>query len=217
MLMLLVLGLRLSYGQAAASTNSTSTNTEPTTTQLPVKDAWSFDLSVYTYFVPDGNDYAQPTFIADRGAVHLEARYNYENLDTGSVWLGRNFAGGDDLAWAFTPMLGCVFGNTTGLAPGYRGSLGWRKLELYSEGEYVFDTGNSSKDFFYNWSELTLAPVDWFRFGLVTQRTKAYETDRDIQRGVLVGLSAKRIDLTTCVFNPDESHPTVTVSIALSF
>ena len=56
-------------------------------------------------------------------------------------------------------MLGGVFGNTTGIAPGYKGSLSWWKLELYSEGEYVFDTGDSSESFFYNWSELTLAPV----------------------------------------------------------
>ena len=38
-------------------------------------------------------------------------------------------------------MLGGVFGETTGVAPGYKGSLSWWKLELYSEGEYVFDTG----------------------------------------------------------------------------
>ena len=38
-------------------------------------------------------------------------------------------------------MLGGVFGDTTGIAPGYKGSLSWWKLELYSEGEYVFDAG----------------------------------------------------------------------------
>ena len=134
----------------------------------------------------------QPTFTADRGWLHLEARYNYEALDTGSAWVGYNFSGGEKLAWEFTPMLGGVFGDTTGIAPGYKGSLGWWKLELYSEGEYVFDTGSSSDSFFYNWSELTLAPVDWFRFGLVTQRTRVYKTDRDIQRGVLAGFSFKK-------------------------
>jgi hypothetical protein len=29
-------------------------------------------------------------------------------------------------------MLGGVFGDTTGIAPGYKGSLNWWKLELYS-------------------------------------------------------------------------------------
>ena len=42
---------------------------------------------------------------------------------------------GGDVHWEFTPMLGCIFGDTTGFAPGYKGSLRWRKLDLYSEGE----------------------------------------------------------------------------------
>ena len=75
------------------------------------------------------------------------------------------------------------------IARGYKGSLSWWKLELYSQGEYVFDTTDSSESSFYNWSELTLAPADWFRFGMVTQRTRLYQTDREIQRGFLVGFS----------------------------
>ena len=115
---------------------SAATNTPPDADEK----AWSFSASAYTYFVPDDRDYVQPTFTADRGWLHLEARYNYEALDTGSAWVGYNFSGGEKLAWEFTPMLGGVFGDTTGIAPGYKGSLSWWKLELYSEGEYVFDT-----------------------------------------------------------------------------
>ena len=101
--------------------------------------------------------------------------------------------------------------------PGYKGSLTRCKLELYSEGEYVVDTGDSPGNFFYNWSELILAPVDWLRFGMVTQRTRAYHTDRDIQRGLLVGLSYKRLSFTTYVFNPDESRPVVVLALGVSF
>ena len=79
---------------------------------------WSFAASAYTYVVPDDHDYVQPTVTADRGWLHLEARYNYEALDTGSAWVGYNFSGGETLAWEFTPMIGGVFGDTTGIAPG---------------------------------------------------------------------------------------------------
>jgi len=180
-------------------------------------NAWSFSASAYTYIVPDSREYVQPTITADRGWLHLEARYNYENLETASTWVGYNFKGGEKLAWEFIPMLGGVFGNTTGIAPGYEGSLSWWKLELYSEGEYVVDVGNSSESFFYNWSELTLSPVDWLRFGIVTQRTRLYKTDRDIQRGVLVGLAYKKVDFTTYVLNPDESSPTVVIAVGINF
>lgn len=114
-------------------------------------------------------------------------------------------------------MVGAVFGDTNGVAPGYKSTLSWWKLELYSEGEYVIDTGDSSDSFFYTWSELTLSPADWFRFGLVVQRTKLYETEFDIQRGFLGGLSYKRMDITAYVFNPDESKPTVVLGVGLVY
>ena len=179
--------------------------------------AWSFSLSAYTYIVPDDREYVQPTLTIDRDWLHLEARYNYEAIDTASTWVGYNFSGGDKLAWELAPMLGAVFGETTGIAPGYKGSLSWWKLELYSEGEYVFDLNDSSDSYFYNWSELTFSPVDWLRFGIVTQRTRLYESDRDIQRGLLVGVSWKALDIAAYVLNPDEDKPTFVFSIGVSF
>jgi hypothetical protein len=191
-------------------------------TNTPVAKAepekqWTFSASAYTYIVPDSREYVQPTITADRDWLHLEARYNYEALDTGSLWAGYNFSGGDKLAWEITPMFGVVFGETTGIAPGFKGSLSWWKLELYTEAEYVYDPGDSSGSFFYDWSELTLAPVEWFRFGLVTQRTRLYQTDRETQRGVLIGFSFERINLTGYVFNPDESKPTYVVAVGMGF
>jgi hypothetical protein len=216
-LMLAALVLCTCPASGQTTTNApVATNAPPPAIENDAK-TWSFSASVYGYLVPDSRDYAQPTITADRNWLHLEARYNYEALDTGSAWVGYNFGGGEKLAWELTPMLGGVFGDMTGIAPGYKGSLSWWKLELYSEGEYVFDTGNSSDSFFYNWSELSLAPVDWLRFGMVTQRTRAYQTDREIQRGLLVGLSYKAVGFTTYVFNPDESRPTIVLAVGVNF
>ncbi len=178
---------------------------------------WQLSAQVYTYFVPDESNYAQPTVTADRGRLRLEGRFNYEARDTGSVWLGCNFGGGENSWWAITPMIGAVVGNTKGVAPGYQGWISGRHLELYSEGEFVVDSSSSSDSFFYNWSELTFAPVEWLRAGVVTQRTRAYQTNREIQRGVLVGVSRGRIDVSAIVFNPDESKPVVVVMAAVRF
>jgi hypothetical protein len=102
--------------------------------ETPAKK-WEFSASAYAYFVPDSedsNDYVQPTLTADRGWLHLEARYNYEAIEAGSAWFGVNLGGGENVTWTFVPMIGGVFGISKGVAPGYKGSLGWRKLELYS-------------------------------------------------------------------------------------
>jgi hypothetical protein len=196
---------------------STATNMTPEVSKEAEEKTWSVSASASTYIVPNDQEYVQPTFTADRGWLHLETRYNYENLETGSVWAGYNLSGGEKLEWELTPMLGGVFGNTTGIAPGYDGSLSWWTLELYSEGEYVFDTGNSAGSFFYSWSELSVSPVDWFRFGLVGQRTRAYQTDVDIQRGLLAGFSYKELDFTTYVFNLDRDRSTWVFSVGVSF
>lgn len=187
----------------------------PAQTSAP-PEAWSFSAAANMYFLPD-DDYLQPAFTADRGRLHLEARYNYEALETGSAWVGYNFGGGESVEWQFTPMMGGVFGDTSGVAPGYRGSLGWKKLEVYSEGEYVFDTGNTDDSFFYNWSEVSLVPADWFRFGLVTQRTRLYQTERDIQRGLLAGFSYKELSVTGYLFNPDDDKPTVVFAVVFGW
>ena len=81
----------------------------------------------------------------------------------------------------------------------------------------MFDTGNTSDNFFYTWSELSLAPTDWFRFGGVVQRTKLYETEFDIQRGFLLGFSYKNVDLTGYIFNPFEGTPTFVIAAGVSF
>ena len=195
----LTMGLVFAFSVSARA----QTTNAPATVSAD-EDAWSFSVAAYTYVLSDDRHYVQPTVAADRGWLHLEARSNYEDLDTGSAWLGVNFSGGKTVQWELTPMLGGVFGNTAGVAPGLEASLAWRKLQLYGESEYVIDVNNAEDGFFYNWSEVTLAPVDWFRFGMVTQRTRVYQSDREIQRGALAGVTFTHVNVTGYVFNPDK-------------
>jgi hypothetical protein len=186
-------------------------------TQQSDEKAWSFSAAAYTYIVPDSRNYVQPALAVDRGWLHLEARYNYEDLETGSVWFGYNFGGGKKLAWEFTPMVGGVVGTTAGVAPGYKFSLSYWKLEFASESEYVIDARDTAESFFYTWSELSVSPLDWLRAGAVVQRTRAYQSDRDVQRGLLVGVAYKNVGFTTYVFNPDESRPIVVLAVDFAF
>jgi len=92
-----------------------------------------------------------------------------------------------------------------------------RWLNFYSEGEYVLDTVESSESFFHNWSELAIVPVEWCRVGMVTQRTRVDKTERDIQRGLFVGVGYQNVEATTYVFDPDDGEPTVVMAVSLSF
>jgi hypothetical protein len=180
---------------------------------------WEFNASLYGYFPPNDRHYAQPTFIADRGALHLEGRYNYEGFKTGSAWVGWNLEAGDEkkLHLEATLLAGGVFGDTRGVAPGYEMTLSYGRFELYSEGEYVFDTGDSDNSFFYNWAQLGFSATDWLALGLASQRTRAYHTSLDVQRGVFAAVTWKKLTLSVYVFNPGWETPTVVSSLAFSF
>jgi len=178
---------------------------------------WSFSAAVNFYIVPDDQEYIQPTLTADRGWLHLEARYNYESRDTASLWIGYNFIGGKSLEWEFTPMIGGVFGEVNGIAPGFKLTLTFWKLQFYTEDEYVFDKDDSSNNFFYSWSELSLAPVEWLRFGIVAERTRLYESDREVQVGPLIGLTFDHFNITAYALNPDEGEPTFIISVGVNF
>jgi hypothetical protein len=180
-------------------------------------DAWSFAVAGYGYIIPDDQSYFSPTFRADRNWVHLEARYNYEDRQTGSLWVGYNLSLGEKLVLEATPMVGGIFGNTTGVAPGYLFTLSYKKISLYSEGEFVFDTKNSGGNFFYNWNELTYSPTEWFRVGLASQKTRASQTPLDVQRGFFAGFSYKKVDFTTYVFNAGWTDPTVVLAMGFKF
>jgi hypothetical protein len=168
---------------------------------------WSFEASAYGYLFEGGDgDFVLPIFRADRGALHLEARYNYEDRRTGSVFGGWTFSFGDEATFDVTPMLGAVVGNTDGIAPGVELSFSWSWFEYYSESEYVFDLEDHESNFFYVWSEIAGRPVEWFRTGLTVQRTRAYQTDRDVQWGVLAAFSFWKMEVGAYYFNADKSE-----------
>jgi len=178
---------------------------------------WDFNLSLSGYIVPQGQSYASPTLTADRDTLHLEARYNYEGQRTGSLWAGYNLSFGKKVTFDITPMIGGVFGDINGVAPGVEATITYKKLQLYSANEYIFDTNTKSGDFFYTWTQLTYSPVSWFGFGYVTQRTRAYQTPLDIQRGPMIEFTHKKMTFTTQVFNIGEACPTYVLSVGYTF
>lgn len=178
--------------------------------------SWDFSADVNFYLITD-DFFALPVFRADKNKLHLEARYNYEDRETFSGWIGYNFSGGDDeFSYTFTPMLGGVFGLSQGVAPGLELTLTYKKFELYSEMENLFDLENSENNFYYNWADLTYSPTDWLWFGISGQRTRLFQTDLEIQRGLLVGAGLKNFELNTYVYNIGDD-PFMIITLSANF
>jgi len=178
---------------------------------------WAFTASVNNYLLPDAEVFVNPVFSADRKKMHLQARYNYEDMQTGSIFGGYNFSIGNKVEFSATPILGTVFGKSNGIAPGLIWNLSWWKLNLYTESEYLFEFTDKEADFYYAWAELTISPKEWIWLGISVQRTKLFQTDLEVQRGITLGFSQKFLSVSTYIFNLGFDEPFGVVSVDIDF
>jgi len=193
---------------------------EPIEPRLAQPEVWEFSGNLFYSDPPGSEDRLTPILYADRGPLHIEARYNYEDLRTLAVFGGWTFTSeGEEegaLSASATPMLGVVTGDTDGLAPGLELDLGWRDFAWYAESEYLFDRDDSDDDFFYSWSTLTYGFTDWMAAGLVLERSKLVDTDWSLQRGLALELGLGRVGLALYAYNlgSDDSYATVALELA---
>jgi hypothetical protein len=177
----------------ALQADSLGAGTGPTPTEVSV--------SGYYYAFPAEDDLVMAVARADRGMLHLEARYNYEDRRTASVFAGWNFAAGESFTIELTPMAGIAFGNTSGIIPALEMSLGYGPLDLYAEGEYIFDLRDTEGNFAYTWLELGFTPADPLRAGLVAQRTRIFRSPLEVDRGVFAQVMPGPTTVSVYAFN----------------
>ena len=186
---------------------------------LLARPCWELSGSVLYSDPPGSEERVIPIVYADRGALHLEARYNYEDLETLALFAGWTLETEEDqgtLAAAATPMLGAAFGETWGIAPAVELELGWKRLAWYAEMEYLFDLDDRDDDFFYSWSTLTYGFTDWLAAGLVAERSRVVETDRWLQRGLALELGAGRLGISLYAFDLDTDEAYAVLALELA-
>ncbi|MBL7852250.1 MAG: hypothetical protein JNN04_15210 [Cyclobacteriaceae bacterium] len=163
---------------------------------------WNFAADLNGYAFEGGDKLLLPVFKADRGWLHLEARYNYEDMQTFSGWVGYNWESSlSRMDFVITPMVGIATGNTKGFLAGFEATFQLGKFELYSETEHLWDAASSEYNFFYTWTDLTYSPKEWWWVGLSAQRTRLYATDLELQRGFILGLGAGPWSFTGYLYN----------------
>jgi hypothetical protein len=178
---------------------------------------WQYSVSVSYYDVPNSQDFWNPIVTVDHGRLHLEARYNYVGYDTFSLWAGANFSAGTKWRFDATVLFGIVGGSVEGVAPGYELSLSRAWFSWTSQGDYLFDTEDDDGNFFYNWMEATGSPATWCRLGVALQRTKMYETNDDVQRGLVAAFTYKSFEFEVDALDPNREDETYIVSVTYSF
>ena len=205
--------LRVAFTAFAQQKSSDSLQATVDTIPSP----WSFAAAVYHYILPGETNTTTLLGYADYKVLHLEARYNYEDLKTGSVFGGYTFETGNKLVFTATPMIGFVFGNTNGVAPGLETSLTWKKFDFYSETEYVFDFNSKENNFLYTWTELAITPFNNFRTGISGNRTRLFQSDLEVQKGIFIEYSFWKLTAGVHYFNPFSNDDFGIATLAIEF
>lgn len=208
-----LLSMQIAFATFAQQTAKDSLQTTVDTIPTP----WSFEAAVYHYILPGEKNTTTLLGYADHKALHLETRYNYEDLKTASVFGGYRFEAGRKLLLSITPMIGFVFGNTNGIAPGLEASLTWKKFDCYSESEYVFDFDGKENNFFYTWTELAVTLFRNFRTGISGNRTRLFQSDLDIQKGIFAEYSFWKLTAGVHYFNPFSDEEFVVATLGIEF
>jgi hypothetical protein len=183
----------------------------------PASPPWELSLDTFYMDPPGSASYLSAILSADRGQLHLEGRWNYEDRNTGSISVGWSMPWEGEVHGSITPMIGVAAGDTDGIVPAVSLAVNWKSLSFTSEAEYLIGTSSGSQDFVYSWNELTYAFSERFVVGLVGQRTNVFDQDLTIDRGFLVGVALGRTRLTAYVFNPDLDDPYVSLALGAAF
>jgi len=177
--------------------------------------AWEFAATGY-WNAPKGADgFASGIFTADREALHLEARANYEAVHAQSAFVGYSFSWGKDVTLEARPIVGGVTGAARGPIAGFEATLAGGPFDYYIEAEHVDDRVGGSYN--YAWTELGWRPAEWLRVGFVGQHTRVYGGDRETQRGGLVQFTRGKFTLSAYWFNPGSPDQVVIGALGVAF
>lgn len=133
---------------------------------------------------------------------YAEARYNYEELNTGSVYAGRSFEKGRNIKYTVTPMAGIVFGQYNGVSAAANSTADYGRFNFSCQLQYTIHAKDRTENFYYNWSELSYSFWGKLYGGISLQQTLLYKNKPETTAGLLVGYSSGKVTIPVYLFSP---------------
>ena len=130
-----------------------------------------------------------------------EARYNYDEVNTFSLYAGHTFSGNGNLSWQATPLIGGLMGEMTGGSLGMHFGMDFRKMFFSSQSQYSFSLENGTDRYFFSWSELGYEATKWLYAGVAVQQTNLYRVKGRLEPGCMVGFSIRNWTIPLYAFN----------------
>ena len=136
-----------------------------------------------------------------RQGVYAELRYNYEDVQTLSIFGGKTIRGSKSLIYVITPMVGFSIGKFTGFSLAANTEFEWSKFYLSCQSQYSIATEKNTPSFFFNWSEIGYNLSPTFFAGLAMQYTGERNMS-DMKPGLMMGLNFNNFSLPCYFFKP---------------
>jgi hypothetical protein len=132
---------------------------------------------------------------------YTSLRYNYEEAETFSFQLGKNFSKEGVISYSVTPLAGLLGGKFKGASIGMQAEIELGNFSFYSEPEYCTQF-NSAENFFYNWSELSVQLSKFFYTGLALQTIRVRQERGYVEPGIMFGATIRNFELPFYFFRP---------------
>jgi hypothetical protein len=150
--------------------------------------------------------------------VFVEARFNYEYLNTGSFYVGYGFSFEHASRGKFsvTPFFGGFFGERNGVAPGYNCEYKVGNFVFASEGQFTFDTKDPYQNYFWNWANALYSVHKNIALGTSIQLSAYYRGDLIPQISPVLRFQHKWLGIDLYTYNFWEDVPIYAVGLEIA-
>jgi hypothetical protein len=147
---------------------------------------------------------------------YAECRYNYEEVNSFSVFGGKIIEGGKDFQYRFIPMLGISAGDFAGVSVATKTHIEWQRFFLSAEMQYSASFQNKRSNFIFNWSELGYGVSDFFFCG-VSMQYLITDKSGNVEPGLMAGVNYKKITFPLYVFSPFKNSRYFVLGVNFAF
>jgi len=184
-----------------------------------VKEPLFHDAGIYSTFEWRAGE---PLTVTPQAWIYLkdyyfETRYNYEDLQTFSLYFGKSFYAGQKAAIEITPMIGGVVGNINGLSPGFNFALDYLRFTTASQTQYTFDLKYPGSSFFWDWTNFSFGLGKNLGVGGSVQIYLPKEGKNEITAGPMVNYTIQNLSLEAYSYNFWEGHPLWAIGVQYTF
>jgi hypothetical protein len=149
--------------------------------------------------------------------IYFEARYNYEDTRTFSLYSGFPLVYDNNAEIEFVPLVGAVAGQVNGISPGFNLNASYKGFNLFTQLQYTFDLWDKANSFFLDWSTISIDLTGQFAAGAGLQVYKPVNETAEILFGPMLRFRFGNFSTEVILYNLWDDLPKIALGISYSF